>query len=193
MSTLRGKIPTQWEPSPGMNKYGMYDSDKKHLAGQRVTGIIEEDDHDVEISSPHLWWEAWITTAGNVVNVPMTCNRLPQGMSRPDREELSQRRERCQRAGWIHYETGFPAFAPAANSPFEAPVPGPGWLEKRDATIAALKAKHKSRSAAFDDQWKADRAAVMKDLGMTLQDFAASLKDAMSSLGIKVKGKAASE
>lgn len=178
---IRGTVPMEWARTPGMDKGGMFSSDNMGLAGQRVAAVIEEDDHDVEVSVPHAYWELWITDAGNVVQVPLTCNRLPGKVSRSDRDEIMQRRDRCQRAGWIHYHTGFPKFAHAPNQPFEAPTPGEGWPEKRDKFISDRKERHAQRSAAFQDQWKNDREAVMKDLGATLQDFASSLKEIAAS------------
>lgn len=173
----------RWTPSPGMDKYGMVKAEDKHLAGSRVVQIIEESDHSVEVTIPHLYWEKWITDAGNVSLVAMTCNRIPNGITRTDKDEILQRRERCERAGWVHYDTGYPKFANSPGQPFlENPKPGEGWLAKRDEYIKTLRDRHAKRSESFQDKWRQDREQVMRDLGMTMAEFTQSLKDVVAQV-----------
>lgn len=158
----------KWTPSPGIDKNGMYKSAAR--VGQRVVDLVpgSEGEEDTEVSEPHAFWERWIDTAGNVMNVAMMSNRGPNYDAK-DREVYSRKRATLLAAKWLSFDFGDGYEPPGA------------WLHRRDKVLAERKAKHNAKQAVVARKYESERDAFKQDLVAALRDFKSEDKSPRSS------------
>jgi len=140
------KLAPDWTPS---SKDFMYSEGQR--SGQRVVARTPD---GKEVSVPHLPYEWWIDTAGNVCPLPVSTNRLPKQFAHQYAQAI--RSDKAER-GWIKYDS----------------LPE----DQREAEIARRKAAAKQESAQFD-KISTDKLVEMAKLqGQALENAIGKLVD----------------